>query len=199
MVIKYKHSLYQRSDIVCSCPGSDEIPSYVLDYKPDGGVCLKQKGTTPLYKMIQANKANCDLSSVLEQCVHQNQLAITSQADVESAIADFTSFKSYADIFTGIKQLGQVWNEMPLEVREKFNSSKSSFVGAIADADFSTRLSDGYNDYYKAVRKRLDNSCKPSIMPTPDSTPAQPVPDDSGAPAIKSPSLTPTSSESNNN
>lgn len=185
MIIKYTESIYKRDTFTPSNAGTEDVPAYVLGFKTDGGVYLKPNGTKPLYKQIQANKVNCDLSSVLEHCIHENQLAVTSLSDVESAIADFTSFKSYADIFTGVKHLGQIWNEMPLEVREQFNSSKASFISSIADTDFSERLSNGYDNYYQAINMRLDSK---SSLPTLESTPA-PAP----APA---PASTPEVSES---
>lgn len=164
MVFKYKKSLFSNDCIVASNPGSEVIPSYVLDYKTDGGVQLKQNGTKPIYKLIQANKVNCELSTVLEQCVHQNQLAITNQSDVESAIADFTAFSDYADIFTGVKQLGQIWKEMPIDVREQFNSSKSAFISSISDEDFKEKLNAGYAAYYDSIRHRLDNPAPSKII-----------------------------------
>lgn len=182
MIYRYDTPIYKRTFVpVASTPGTEEVPKYKLDYPPAGGVRLVQCGTIPLYKQIQANKSNCELSSVLEACIHQNQLAVTSIDTVNGAIADFTGLSSMAEIYSGMKHIEQIWNETPLEVREQFNSSKANFVQSIGSEDFNKKLNDGYNKFYDSIKSRLD---KPAPVPTPAPSPAPaPAPAPSPAPA----------------
>lgn len=163
MIYRYLHGIYANHDDYVSNPGTEEIPDYVIDYPKSGGVRLKQNGSKPLYKLIQANKVNCDLNAVLEQCVHENQLAVCSPDTVESAIADFTGLSSMAEWYSGMKNLESIWYQMPLEVREKFNSSKTNFVNSIAGDDFNDKLIQGYAAYNDAYAHR--NDVKVPVVP----------------------------------
>ena len=156
MIIRYKEPLYGSSDKFPSSHGEKEIPEYKLEHMKNGGVCLKKTGMKPIYEMIQANKVNCDLSSVIETCVHHNQLAVCDVDDVTNAIADFSGLSSMADWYAGMKNLENVWQQMPLEVREKFNSSPTAFVGSIGQLDFKEKIQSGYEAYSKAFAKRLE-------------------------------------------
>lgn len=180
MIFRYNKPIYKRTfQLVPSTPGTEDIPKFKLDYPAAGGVRLVQCGTTPLYKQIQANKSNCELSSVLEACIHQNQLAVTSIDTVNGAISDFTGLSSMAEIYSGMKHLEQIWNETPLEVREQFNSSKANFVQSIGSEDFNKKLTVGYNKFYTSINSRFDKPA-PALDPTP--TPA-PAPDPTPTPA----------------
>lgn len=171
MIIKYSEPIYKHAEIVCSCHGETEIPEYVLEHPDTGGVRLKQTGTKPIYAIIQANKVNCDLQSVLEQCVHENQLASCTVDDVTSAIADFSGMHSLAEIYAGMKQLDNVWNETPLEVREQFNSSKAMFVSSIGNEDFADKLNDGFKAYQDSLCKRIDVKKAVAVAPAPSPAP----------------------------
>lgn len=156
-IFRYSEPIYKR-DIppVCSCHGTEEVDDYKLTFPVTGGVRLEKVGTKPLYKQIQANKVNCDLSSVLEQCVHQNQLAVCTPDSVTDAIADFTGLSSMAEWYAGMKNLEQVWKDTPLEVREQFGSSQVQFMNAIGTPDFNKKLNSGFEAYYDSINKRLD-------------------------------------------
>ena len=156
-IFRYSEPIYKR-DIppVCSCHGTEEVDDFKLTFPVTGGVRLEKIGTKPLYKQIQANKVNCDLSSVLEQCVHQNQLDICDPTKVTDAIADFTGLSSMAEWYAGMKNLEQVWKETPLDVREQFGSSQVQFMNAIGTPEFNNKLNIGFNSYYESINKRID-------------------------------------------
>ena len=169
-IFRYSESIYKR-DIppVCTCHGTEEVDDFKLTFPVTGGVRLEKIGTKPLYKQIQANKVNCDLSSVLEQCVHQNQLDICDPEKVTDAIADFTGLSSIAEWYAGIKQLDQVWKETPLEVREQFGSSQVQFINSIGTPDFINKINIGFDAYYDSINKRIDVP-----LPTPPEEPTTP-------------------------
>lgn len=158
MIIKYSKCIYARDPehIIYSNSGSPEVPEYKLIYPTTGGVALERCGTIPLYEQIQANKVNCDLSSVLEQCVHQNQLAVRNFDEMNQAITDFTGFSNMAEWYSGMKHLEQIWSETPIDVREQFNSSKANFINSIGTDDFTNKVNQGYKKYYDSLKKRLD-------------------------------------------
>lgn len=163
MIKKYSQSIYKRDVGIASNPGNKIKIDYMLKYKTDGGVYLKKTGETDVYKVIQSNKVNCDLQSVLETCVHQNQLAVCSSDDITNAIADFTGLSSMAEWYSGIKDFEQIWKETPIDVKEQFNSSKAMFISSIGNDDFIDKINAGYDKYYKGISKRID--VKPNIVP----------------------------------
>lgn len=171
MIIRYEKNHFSTGARFCSNPGTEEVDEFVIDYPSKGGVRLKKVGTIPLYKQIQANKANCDLASVLETCIHENQLAVCSSDDITSAIADFSGMTSMAEIYSGMKHVEEVWKKTPLEVRELFNGSKTNFVASIGDDDFMSKIDSGFTNYYGNISKRLDSNSKPIINTVPEVTP----------------------------
>jgi len=168
MIFRYHDSVYKSDHKVKSCHGETEIPEFVLDQKPAGGVQLKKVGIIPIYAKIQANKVNCDLQAVLESCVHENQLAACDISDVTGSIADFSGMSNMAEWYSGIKQLDQTWDRMPVEVREQFNSSRVNFVNSLQEPDFMEKLQTGFNAYEKSVNKRLKVGDVPPIVEKPD-------------------------------
>lgn len=164
MVKKYSYSIYKRVDGIVSNAGNKIKDECMLKYKKDGGVYLKKIGETDVYKLIQSNKVNCDLQSVLETCIHQNQLAVCSSDDITNAIADFTGLSSMAEWYSGIKEFEQMWKDTPIDVKEQFNSSKAMFISSIGEEDFIDKINAGYDKYYKGISKRID--VKTQIEPT---------------------------------
>lgn len=156
MIKKYSKSLYKRESGIVSNSGNKIKDDYMLKYKNDGGVYLKKTGETDVYKVIQANKVNCDLQSVLETCVHQNQLNVNSPDVIKSAIADFTGLETMAEWYAGIKDFEQMWRDTPIDVKEQFNSSKAMFISSIGDDDFIDKVNTGFDKYYKGISKRID-------------------------------------------
>ena len=175
MVFRYSEPIYKRgTPPFSSCHGTEEVDEFKLVFPETGGVRLEKVGTKPLYAQIQANKVNCDLSSVLEQCVHQNQLSVCDIDDVTSAIADFTGLSSMAEWYAGMKNMEQVWNDTPIEVREQFGSSKTQFMHSLGTPEFNQKLQNGFNSYYESINRRLDVS---SPTPAPELSPAaEPTP-----------------------
>ena len=183
MIFRYNEPLYRNDVRVPTNPGTTVIDDFILVHPSTGGVKLKKKGTIPLYAKIQAAKVNCDLQAVLEACVHQNQLSVVTADDVKTAIADFTGLSSMSEWYAGMKHLENTWEDLPVDVREQFNSSPANFVNAIGQLDFIEKVEKGFDSYYGAMRNRIDVKPEKVQVDVPNDLPdVKPdvVPDDVG-------------------
>lgn len=153
--MRYKKPLYCDDGIFYSVTGEREEDEFMLDYPDRGGVALKKIGVKPVYAKIQAEKVNCDLQSVLESVVHESQSSVIDLGTMNDIIADFTIPKSLGDLYSGMKEVENTWSQLPLEVRESFNSDVRSFVRDIGSDDFNAKVSAGYKSFYDKCSKRV--------------------------------------------
>lgn len=153
MLFKYSKPLYSRDISHVSCSGSAEVPEYHIDFPPAGGVRLKQTGIIPLYEKIQANLANCDLKNVIDSCIHSNQYAVCTSENLNSLVADFTSLHNLGDIYAASRRMEHTWHDLPIEVREQFNSDFGVFINGIGTEEFDEKLNVGYSNFNETIRK----------------------------------------------
>lgn len=171
MLKKLSEPIYSHDERYFSNPGTDTIPTYVLDFPARGGVALIETGEKSIYEMIQANLVNCDLQSVIESCVHSNQLAVYNRDDVKTLIADFTGVDNLADLYVGMKRVENTWDGLPIEVREQFDSDIKKFTRGIGTSEFEDKLSTGFGKYNDSIKKIRNTAPVPDVPPVPISTP----------------------------
>lgn len=153
MIFKYSEPLYKHESDFHSEKGTKEIPTYVLDFPDRGGVCLKKTGVNPIYEMIQANLNNCDLNNVIESCVHSNQYAVCTQENLNTMIADYTGITNLGDLYSATKRMEHTWSELPLEVRESFDSDIKKFIRGFGSNEFMDKVETGYKNFYGNINK----------------------------------------------
>lgn len=159
-MIKYDKGLwFHEEPTKFSRHGTKTIKAYVLDYPSRGGVALKEVGEKPIYEMIQKELDNCDLKNVIESCVHNNQYAVCSPDNLNTVVADFTALtnmNSLGELYAHHKVVENTWLDLPLEVREQFNSDIKQFINAFGSDEFDDKVNKGFvafNDAYKKVHK----------------------------------------------
>lgn len=171
MLIKYKESLYSHEDVKFSDKGTKVVPTYILDFPDRGGVCLRKTGEKPIYEMIQANLVNCDLQNVIESCVHSNQYAVCTQDNLNTLIADFTGVSNLAYLYAGTKRMENTWRDLPLEVRESFDSDIKKFIRSIGTSEFDEKVSLGYEKFNENIYKNMSTKIALPIETPPIETP----------------------------
>lgn len=164
MIFKYECPLYTHKSDLFSENGTNEVPEYILDFPERGGVCLKEIGIKPIYEIIQANISNCDLTNVIESCVHSNQYAVCNQENLNSIITDYVGLTDLGELFAASKRMERTWKELPLEVRESFGSDMKSFIREMGSDAFNEKITSGYDKFYRTISKTIN----PDIIP-PDS------------------------------
>ena len=161
MIFKYKEPLYKHESDFFSEKGTKEIPTYVLDFPDRGGVCLKKTGIKPIYEMIQAILVNCDLQNVIESCVHSNQYSVVTEDNLNTMVADYTGITDLGELYSATKRLEYTWKELPLEVRESFDSDKKKFIKSFGTDEFKDKVTNGYKNFYGSVNKNTIVDVKP--------------------------------------
>ena len=146
------NSPYFHDDMFFSNSGTPTVPDYQLDFGDDGIPYLKQVGEIPLFEKIQAERSNCELESVLKSCVTDSQLNVLDFDGVNDLVADFTGLKSLGDVYLASKRMENSWLDLPLEVREQFDSSMHKFVSLYGSEEGSKLMQDGYRKYYNNIR-----------------------------------------------
>lgn len=157
-----------RSVEYCCC-GTPNVPKFTLSVKEKGYPILKQTGEHNLYEEIQSYKDSCDLSSILQQFDLGSIPGIPF--DELGDLNDFTDMPMSPGELLGLVRRGeQMFDELPNEVRSKFNYSLYNFVGSFGSSDFIQKMEAAYG---------IEKTPPPVVNPDPMVDPV-PVGDDNG-------------------
>lgn len=129
-----------------SAVGSPDKVVYSARYRDDGTIEIKEKGKESLYDYIQSNRDSCDLNLLVARF---NNGELDALSKVQGAYGDFTQFpKTYAELLNRVNQGRLLFDELPLEIREKYNHDFAQFMAAMDAPDFW--------DQFKPVEKEVD-------------------------------------------
>ena len=120
-----------------------------------------------MYDKIQASRVNCDLANVLEDVVHTNQYSVLDIDSLNDVVADFTTVSNLGELYSGTKRLENAFYDLPIEVREEFNSDLKQFVRGIGTPDFHDKLEKGYERFNGTYHPDLYTSISGSKPLTP--------------------------------
>lgn len=139
-------TVYDRVRIF-SAPGERDIPQYKLHVDPETGVRdLKQYGKIDGYAKIQSYKDSCDVNYIIERFANGDTTALER---VQGVYGDFTHMpRTMAELSQRVLDAEQMFYQLPLEVREKFNHDPSQFFAQIG--------TDRYNEIFKDQKAKLD-------------------------------------------
>lgn len=117
-----------------SAVGSPDKVVYSAGYRDDGTIEIKEKGKESLYEYIQSNRDSCDINLLVARF---NNGELDALSKVQGAYGDFTQFpKTYAELLNRVNQGRLMFDELPLEIREKYNHDFSQFMAAMDKPDF---------------------------------------------------------------
>lgn len=107
-------------------------------YKPlvrdDGIVELSEAGQESLYDYIQSWKDSVDINVILARYANGDVDALSR---VQGAYGDFTQFpKTYAEVLNRVNQGKLLFDDLPLQLREKYNFDFGQFMAAMDKSDF---------------------------------------------------------------
>lgn len=142
-------TMYDRmkSGRTFSAVGSPDKVLYSAGYREDGTIELKEKGKESLYDYIQSNRDSCDINLLVARFSNGDVDALSK---VQGAFGDFTQFpKTYAELLNRVNQGRLMFDELPLDIREKYNHDFAQFMAAMDKPDFWEQfkpVSDGKDD-----------------------------------------------------
>lgn len=160
-MIRYDKPLYCHDDRFCCSAGEHVIDKMILDYPSTGGVALKKVGEIPIYEQIQAARVDCDLESVLQSCVHTNQASVLDMDSLNDLVVDFTTVTNLGELYSSTKRIENTFYDLPIEVREQFNSDIKQFIREIGSDDFDRKVTSGFDAFNGSYHQHL-NELNPS-------------------------------------
>ena len=131
--------------------GSRFKPTYKMSVDEDGKRSLKVVGKVDLYAEIQSYKDSCDINYILERFANGDQTALSR---VQGIYGDFSQMPTtYAELSQRVIDAENLFNSLPLEVRQQFNFSPSEFFAAIG--------TEKYNDLF-GIEQGIDGELTPT-------------------------------------
>ena len=143
-------TMYDRGEAgrTFSAVGSPDKVVYSARYCDDGTIEIKEKGKESLYDFIQSNRDSCDINLLVARFANGD---VDALSQVQGAFGDFTQFpKTYAELLNRVNQGRLMFDELPLEIREKYNHDFGQFMAAMDKPDFW--------EQFKPVEKEVDTN-----------------------------------------
>lgn len=121
---------YMRKDKrITSEVGSRMKPTYKMHVDENGKRELKQSGEYNLYAEIQSYKDSCSIDYILSRFVNGDESALSR---VQGVYGDFTEMpKTLAELSQRVIDAENLFNNLPLEIREQYNFSPSEFFAQL--------------------------------------------------------------------
>lgn len=117
---------YHKHDRVPSAAGSREKITYEGRYNDDGVLEVVPTGKINVYDEIQSHAESVDIYTVLKKFQNGDSTVL---AKTQGIYGDFTEMpKSYAEMLNTVIKGEKKFNDLPLEVRSKFNHNFSEFI-----------------------------------------------------------------------
>uniref|UniRef100_A0AAU8B8J5 Internal scaffolding protein n=1 Tax=Dulem virus 170 TaxID=3145647 RepID=A0AAU8B8J5_9VIRU len=135
--MKFK-TQYDSHDRVNCCSGNAVKPTYEGFYDKDGVLKLKQTGQINIYDEIQSHAESVDIYTTLKKFTAGDTGALSK---VQGLYGDFTEMpKTYADMLNVVINGEKKFNELPVDVRAKFNHNFGEFVAGIGSDSWREKL-----------------------------------------------------------
>lgn len=107
-------------------PGSTEANDYQITIDKKGHKVLKQVGTHDIYEEIQSYAEECKIENILARAAAGDQDALNKRKGFYADITDTP--KNLMEAQNSILKLKHGFDELPAEIREKFDNSVEKFV-----------------------------------------------------------------------
>lgn len=146
MANKLFKNIYTRSGLTENySPSGDE---YVVEkgwIYEDGELIYKEKGKTNLYEKIQAARDSVDLQAMLARYEAGDDTALQKVQGMYIDTVDMP--KNYADLYTAVSRANEVFDSMPVEIKEEYDNNPAAYWRAFGTEEFDKTM----NAYRKMV------------------------------------------------
>lgn len=139
------NTAYDEHPRIFADPGNRKVQRYRSRYNEIGQLELVPNGQDDLYDMIQSHAESVNIDTILSKFVAGDPDAL---AKVQGTFGDFTNLPtSYAEMLNIINESEQFFEQLPLDVREKFNHNFGEFISAMDGRDFAERMGWSQQDH----------------------------------------------------
>lgn len=98
---------------------------------------LVEIGETDIYKYIQSHADSVDIHKILERCAMIEDYGLLNK--VPGIYADITEMpKSLAEAYDQIQNAKDLFNRMPVDIKEKYNNNFVEFISGLGDTKFNS-------------------------------------------------------------
>lgn len=145
--------------------GSRMKKKFLLQYNDRGEQCLVEVGKHNLYEEIQSYRQSTDLAYILSRLDPEQVNGIVSEdysAMLSSDVLDVTQLPTnLGDMLNLSKRGEQLFNSLPVQVREEFNFSLHNFLREFGTQNFMERIQRLNDKMYSNVSRE---TIKPKEM-----------------------------------
>lgn len=136
------YTLLNRKERHFTEPGSTEANDYKITIDKKGHKTLTQCGTHDIYEEIQSYAEECKIENILARAAAGDPNILNQR---QGFYADITNTpRDLAEAQNAILKLKQGFDELPPEVREKFDNSAEAFVQSFGSEDWAKNM--GFNN-----------------------------------------------------
>lgn len=118
-----------------SVPGDRFAPTYSPKVDENGVIELVESGKVDTYAKIQAWRESCDIKVILQKYINGDSSALNRHMPLFGDFSD--SPKSLSDYYQAMIDAENAFNNLPVDVRAKFNHSPSEFFTSIGTDKFN--------------------------------------------------------------
>lgn len=130
---------FRKPERFITNPGSPIRTVYGATYDDKGRIQLEEKGTENIYDYIQSFAESVDIHVILKRFAAGDTTALQSR--MNGVYGDFTEFPTtYAEILNRVIEGENMFNDLPVDVRAKFNHSYHEFLASIGSQEFFDAL-----------------------------------------------------------
>lgn len=155
--MKFKTQYDKKERVYCS--SGDPIKLlYGLEVDKDGVTQLVEKGKYDLYEFIQSHADSVDIHKILERFQNGDVDALNKYQGYYADITDAP--KTFAEALNTVIKAKDLFNSLPLDVREQFDHSPEKFIASLGTQKFldavgakSPILSDSVEKPVESVEK----------------------------------------------
>lgn len=135
MIFRNKYTSKER---FVSSPGSQEETSFKLKIDKDGHRHLEACGKVNIYEKIQSFAESVDINYILTRFANGDTTALSK---VQGVYGDFTHVPtSVQELQQRVVDAENLFYQLPVDIREKFNHSPSQFYAQIGTDSFNEIL-----------------------------------------------------------
>lgn len=133
-------TVYTECSPLFSNSGEMTRPNYKPMYNDNGSYELVKDGVIHSYEDIQAWKATCDMSTIIERYIRTGDSSILNQR--AGFFADVTQLPTnYAELANTLQNADMFFNALPADIKKEYEFNPAKFY---ATADISSVLADVY-------------------------------------------------------
>lgn len=163
---------YREHQRFVSVPGSPVKDVYSPHYDAFGELIIEKTGEEDLYAYIQSHKESCDIHLMLERYANGDDQALSR---AQGFYADTSGMpQTYAEILNAVLAGEAAFNQLPKEIKQKFDNSFSQWLASMDRPDFAQRMGFAESPVPTEVPDSVLKGPQ-SAEPT-SSAPAQPTP-----------------------